>query len=458
MFPVFALWPLALIVALCGVTTHVIEADTTSTTATRLLAFIEARVTAGAAHAAETATGSDSDWSSALAGQLEVQRAFDPRPKPPLLAAGAPVGTFSRSQRHSHAATRGDAWRAAWRSAINFDPIDDLARLALTPPLGSLRARGTIARPVTPSVAAAAVPPVDATILVSQVTAPELSGGRPLQGGSRARPRVRRGGEAQDAITLAHIADAMGWPQDFVADLDSDGSVNLAHERIRPRGPVTGEPEERLAAWSLERNGERIEAFWFEPTKGQAAGYFDRDGHALGTSPVPAPCKYTRISSRFSASRLHPVLSKRRPHSGVDFAAPRGTPVIAVADGTVEYAGTQSEAGNAVRVRHDERLMSHYAHLHRFATGIKPGKQVRRGDVIGFVGSTGLASGPHLHLGISIDGRYVDPLAVRLARGGQLSAVDMAAFSLQLDRIDGAYARAGLYRSQGSAVAMADDH
>ncbi|MEE8311104.1 MAG: M23 family metallopeptidase, partial [Candidatus Binatia bacterium] len=98
------------------------------------------------------------------------------------------------------------------------------------------------------------------------------------------------------------------------------------------------------------------------------------------------------------------------------------------------------------------------AHLHRFAKGIEVGQRIRRGDVIGFVGSTGLASGPHLHLGISMAGRYIDPLVARVPRGGRLSAVDMAAFSLQLDRIDGAYARAGLYRIQGAAVAMAEEH
>jgi murein DD-endopeptidase MepM/ murein hydrolase activator NlpD len=257
---------------------------------------------------------------------------------------------------------------------------------------------------------------------------------------------------------VARIADSMGWPQDFAAELDDDHGLYIVREGVEGSGSMAAAARERLAGWSLVRDGERIDAFWFEPTDGPAPGYFDRDGHALGTMAVPAPCEHTRISSRFSASRLHPVLRKRRPHSGVDFAAPRGTPVTAVADGTVELAVTKAEAGNVIRIRHDERLMSHYGHLDRFATGIKPGKHVRRGDVIGFVGSTGLASGPHLHLGISIEGRYVDPLAVRLPRGGRLSSADLAAFSLQLDRIEGAYARAGLFRTQGSALAMAEEH
>ena len=209
MFPVLALWPLALLLALCGVTTHVVEADASSATALRLWAFIEARVAADAAHAAEIMAESDSAWPVVLAGGLDVAVAFEPRPRPPLFAAGAAVGTFMRRSHARPGDSRHDAWRAAWRSALEFDPTEDLERLALMPPLGSLLPRRTAVPPrVSPSEERTPVPAVDARISVTRATARELAGRRSPHGGPRTRFRVRRGGEDRNAATLAECRSA----------------------------------------------------------------------------------------------------------------------------------------------------------------------------------------------------------------------------------------------------------
>lgn len=128
------------------------------------------------------------------------------------------------------------------------------------------------------------------------------------------------------------------------------------------------------------------------------------------------PLQFTRISSRFSNTRLHPILKRTRPHRGVDFAAPRGTPVRAVADGTVTHAGWLGGLGRAVRINHSGPYRSDYGHLDRLAKAVKLGRTVQQGQVIGYVGATGLATGPHLHFGLAKHGRYINPLTEQLPR------------------------------------------
>jgi murein DD-endopeptidase MepM/ murein hydrolase activator NlpD len=128
------------------------------------------------------------------------------------------------------------------------------------------------------------------------------------------------------------------------------------------------------------------------------------------------PLRFTRISSGFSRTRLHPLLKRTRPHRGVDFVAPRGTPVRAVAAGRVTYAGWLGGLGRVVRIQHPGPYRSDYGHLDLLTKAVKLGRTVKRGQVIGYVGATGLATGPHLHFGLSKHGRYINPLAERLPR------------------------------------------
>jgi murein DD-endopeptidase MepM/ murein hydrolase activator NlpD len=157
------------------------------------------------------------------------------------------------------------------------------------------------------------------------------------------------------------------------------------------------------------------------------ATYVDAEGHPLDGAPLRFPLEFTRITSAFSDARLHPILHVNRPHLGVDFAAPVGTPVRAIGPGAVQFSGVQGGFGNHVELDHGDGFVSAYSHLQRIAPGLAPGAAVKRGQLVGWVGQTGLASGPHLHFAIFQDGEYLDPLAIRYPP--QLGAVDEAAFA-----------------------------
>ena len=146
--------------------------------------------------------------------------------------------------------------------------------------------------------------------------------------------------------------------------------------------------------------------------QGAGTEYFDEYGNSLRKTFLKAPLKFSRISSRFSYSRLHPVLKYRRPHLGVDYAAPRGTPVQSVGSGVVVKAGYSGGAGHMIKVRHNSNYTTAYLHLSRYAKGITAGAKVEQGQIIGYVGSTGLSTGPHLDFRFYKNGVPVDPLKV----------------------------------------------
>jgi murein DD-endopeptidase MepM/ murein hydrolase activator NlpD len=142
--------------------------------------------------------------------------------------------------------------------------------------------------------------------------------------------------------------------------------------------------------------------------------YFDEEGNSLRKEFLKTPLEFARISSRFSSRRLHPVLKTYRPHNGVDYAAPTGTPIRTVGDGVVVNASYTRGNGNFVKIRHNSVYSTAYLHMSRFGKGIKRGTTVEQGQVIGYVGSTGLATGPHLHFAFYMNGSYVDPLKVEI--------------------------------------------
>ena len=188
----------------------------------------------------------------------------------------------------------------------------------------------------------------------------------------------------------------------------------LYEVKITDDGEEIASGSQVLAA-EVEARGKSYTALRTVTPEGDKA-YVDLEGHPLARvradSDLRYPVEFTRISSRFSTSRLHPKTRRRRPHLGVDFAAPHGTPVRAVADGKIKYAKWYGQMGRTIRIDHGGKLKydSMYGHLTRFARGIKSGKYVRRGDVIGYVGSTGLATVPHLHFSLVHGKRFVDPL------------------------------------------------
>ncbi len=164
------------------------------------------------------------------------------------------------------------------------------------------------------------------------------------------------------------------------------------------------------AAW-FEHKGERFYAYRF--AQDSTPSYWDEKGNSLKKSFLKAPLHFSRITSRYSGSRLHPVLKIYRPHTGVDYAAPIGTPIMAIGDGFIVEKGYNGAAGNYVKIRHNSVYTTGYNHLSRFGSGIANGVRVKQGQIIGFVGSTGYSTGPHLDLRFWMNGQPIDPLKVK---------------------------------------------
>ena len=156
--------------------------------------------------------------------------------------------------------------------------------------------------------------------------------------------------------------------------------------------------------------------------------YFSPDGRSMRKAFLRTPVNFTRISSRFSFSRRHPILHKIRAHRGVDYAAPRGTAVKASGDGRVVFAGRNGGYGRTIILKHGSVYTTLYSHLSRFSNGIRPGKRVEQGQTIGYVGSTGLATGPHLHYEFRVRGVHRDPLKVKLPQAAPLAEEYMKDF------------------------------
>ena len=199
---------------------------------------------------------------------------------------------------------------------------------------------------------------------------------------------------------------------EFTKDIQPGDSFTVIYEdRVSEDG-------ERLApgvikAASIQLSGKML-AVVRDVSKDGTVRYFDEKGSMPTKAFLRYPLKYSRISSMFAFSRFHPVLKISRPHNGVDFAAPLGTPVRTVGDGVVVQAGYGPSTGNCVRIKHNERYTTEYMHLHSIGKTVRKGARVGRGDVIGTVGSTGLSSGVHLHFGLFDKGKYTDPMKAKI--------------------------------------------
>ena len=210
------------------------------------------------------------------------------------------------------------------------------------------------------------------------------------------------------------LVDILGDRISFNRDLRrGDKFVVIYEDRVLTDGSSLGEG--RILAATLEVGSKKYTAIRYVGSDGTAR-YFDENGEVLGSAFLRYPLKFTRISSQFTKSRFHPVLKKRRPHNGVDFAAPTGTAVRTVGDGYVTFAGRKGGAGNMVKIRHSDRYTTAYLHLSKIGKGIRKGKKLQRGELIGAVGMTGWATGPHLHYSLYDKGRYVDPLKAELPK------------------------------------------
>ena len=229
----------------------------------------------------------------------------------------------------------------------------------------------------------------------------------------------------------AELSDIYAWSIDFFG-LQKDDQFTVIYDQLYVDtvcvdvGTIWGA--------SFQHGGKTYYAIPF--MQNGKLQYWDEKGNSLRKNLLKAPLKFSRISSRFSASRLHPVLRIRRPHYGVDYAAPSGTPVVAVGDGVVIFKGWSGGGGNTLKIKHNSgSLVSGYLHLRGFAKGIKQGARVQQGQLIGYVGTTGLSTGPHLDFRLWQNGRPIDPLKVPTEPAEPIQAANRTAFEGIRDRI-----------------------
>jgi murein DD-endopeptidase MepM/ murein hydrolase activator NlpD len=225
------------------------------------------------------------------------------------------------------------------------------------------------------------------------------------------------------------LSDIYAWDIDFFSDIRNGDSVKMMVEELWV-GEVFKGYGNILAAEFLN-NGKIHKAYRFKHDG--YVGYYDSNGKSLRKALLRSPLKFRYISSYFSKRRFHPILRIYRPHLGVDYAAPTGTPVSVAGGGTVVFAGYKGQNGKIVRIRHSGGFETYYGHLSRIPKKIKRGTEVSQGDIIGYVGSTGLSTGPHLDYRIKLNGKSVNPLKIRLPRGKSILKPLKAEFKKVVD-------------------------
>jgi murein DD-endopeptidase MepM/ murein hydrolase activator NlpD len=236
---------------------------------------------------------------------------------------------------------------------------------------------------------------------------------------------------AGERIKLAwDIADVYAWNVDFTRDIQPGDHFSVVLEkRVSEEGEVR---YGRVLAAELQMSGKPLTAIRFDH-EGQT-GFYDAEGKSLRRAFLRAPVEFRRISSSFSRARFHPILKVYRRHAGIDYSASAGTPVMAAGEGTVVRAGWSGGYGNLIEIRHRNGITTRYGHLRGIARGVRSGARVNQGDVIGYVGSTGLSTAPHLHYEFLVNGVQRDPRRVQMNAGPPIEAALLPAFEQVRDR------------------------
>jgi len=239
--------------------------------------------------------------------------------------------------------------------------------------------------------------------------------------------------ECADSPQLAlQLAEIFAWQIDFLTECREGDTFNILVEK-QYRGDFYRWGKVLAAQYEGEFLSEHT-AILFEDPSGHI-DYYTKEGKSLRKAFLRAPLYYKYISSYFSKNRLHPILRIWRPHLAIDYAAPTGTPVSTIGDGTVIYAGWNGGYGNYIKVRHPNNYVSGYGHLSRFAKGLKKGEKVKQGEIIGYVGSTGLSTGPHLDFSISKNGKRVDFLKLKLPAASSVDPRHITQFNEVKDKL-----------------------
>jgi murein DD-endopeptidase MepM/ murein hydrolase activator NlpD len=233
------------------------------------------------------------------------------------------------------------------------------------------------------------------------------------------------------SIELASkLEDAYQWSIDFY-HLQKGDQFKAVFENLMIDDQPIGVG--KLWAASFEHEGNDFYAIYFE--NDTIKGYFDLEGRPMKKSFLKSPIKYARISSRYNLSRFHPILKRVRPHLGTDYAAPYGTPIYAIGDGIISEAAYTKGNGNYIKIRHNNTYQTQYLHMQKFAAGIKRGSSVQQGQVIGYVGSTGLATGPHVCFRFWKNGRQVNHLNLSFPPPAPLDQSNLESFYITRDKV-----------------------
>ncbi|MBT5415247.1 MAG: peptidoglycan DD-metalloendopeptidase family protein [Rhodospirillaceae bacterium] len=252
------------------------------------------------------------------------------------------------------------------------------------------------------------------------------------------------------AAVMIEMIRAYSFDVDFQRDIQEGDSFEVMYERLfDERSAYVHYGTVRYAALTL--SGKTYRLYLFEGEDGKL-DYFNEKGASVRKALMRTPVDGARISSTFG-KRRHPILGYTKMHKGTDFAAPSGTPIMAAGDGVVEKAGRSGGYGNYVRIRHNGTYKTAYAHLSKFARGVRAGSRVRQGDIIGYVGSTGRSTGPHLHYEIHMDGKQINPMNVRMPSGRTLAGGELEQFQAMREAADRTFAALTPYSNPYSKIA-----
>ncbi len=241
----------------------------------------------------------------------------------------------------------------------------------------------------------------------------------------------------EQSTLASEFARIFAWDIDFSRNVQPGDEFSIVYERLYRQGDDGEQVYVRPGRIHAGRYKGQVGDYtivYYEDDEDRGA-YFRPDGSSVERAFLAAPLEFSRISSRFTHARRHPILKITRPHPGIDYAAPHGTPVYAVADGVIDYRARSGASGNLVRIRHAGGYTSHYAHLARFEKGLKIGDRVEQKQIIGYVGSTGLATGPHVCFRVKKDGRYVDPMKISSPPGEAVPSERLPEFLAVRDQL-----------------------
>jgi murein DD-endopeptidase MepM/ murein hydrolase activator NlpD len=227
---------------------------------------------------------------------------------------------------------------------------------------------------------------------------------------------------------IMELAGIFGWDIDFALDIRKDDSFKLIYEEIYRNGEKVKDGE--ILAAEFVNDGDVYRAVRYTNPETKSTEYYTPEGKSMRKEFLRTPVNFARISSRFTTKRYHPVLHKFRSHKGVDYAAKRGTPILAAGDGKVTFKGTKGGYGRVIMIQHGNKYTTVYAHLNSYNKKIRVGKKVKQGQTIAYLGSSGLATGPHLHYEFRVNGVHRNPLTVRLPSSGPVPKQHMANFEL----------------------------